>query len=139
MTAIAKLIGDKRLARKMELLAVGIQRKIVRKALRRAARPVRDRARSLAPVRTGALRKSIKVRAAKLRGRGRIGILVKTGTREELGIEASNRWYYPAVVESLHQPYLRPALDGSRGQVKSILVQEMRREIIAEARKLRRL
>lgn len=112
----AEVIGLEGFDRKLKDLEAKLAKKIVRQALRAGGKIVATKAKALVPVDTGALRKSIKVRAAKGR-RGTIGIRVATGTRQELGIDASDRWYYPAVVEYLSTSYLRAAADSTRDQV----------------------
>jgi HK97 gp10 family phage protein len=109
------LLGDKELQSRLDGLEPAVAKKIVRKAIRVIGNDIRNDARALAPVKTGALRRSIKVRAIR-RSRGRMGVIVRTGTREELGIENDDKGYYPAVQEYGSEtvparPYLRPALD----------------------------
>lgn len=130
------VFGDKELQAKLADLTPKVQRKIVRSALRQGAKRVRDEARRLAPVDTGALKKSIKVRAARNLRRGSFGIAILTGTRAELGISPEAKFYYPAVVEfggRGHggrgydaQPYLRPAMDATRAEVLGLVKQAIR-------------
>lgn len=72
-------------------------RAVIRKSLRMAAGPVLETSRLLAPMLSGDLRRSLKIRAAK-RSRKRIAVVVRPGTRAELGIPATAKGYYPAHV-----------------------------------------
>lgn len=104
MSVNVKLLGDKKLDKKLKELESRTQKKVVRKAMRNTAKAVQKDVRSAAPVASGRLRKSIKVRASK-RSRRRIGIEVRTGERSELGIEPSERGYYPASIEFGSRPH----------------------------------
>lgn len=119
------LLGDKELQTKFRLLPIKVQRKLLRQGMRKAGKLVRDEARRLVPVDTGALKKSLKVRAA-IRKRGSFGARIMTGERAELGIDPGASGYYPAVVEfgsktQPAQPYLRAAADAKRDEVFSIM------------------
>lgn len=98
---------------------------LIRSALREAGRPVQRRARQLAPEDEGSLSRSIKLRAGP-RSRRFISVVVRPGTRSELGIPASASGYYPAHVElgTEHieeDPYLRDAMDEQRDSAIHIL------------------
>ena len=72
------LSGDKELLRMLKELPAVVERRIIRKAFRQAARRIRDRARETAPVETGKLRSEIQVRAPKKRIRNVVRVLVST-------------------------------------------------------------
>lgn len=72
------LTGVPELDRRMKSLGLKLGKKIVRKAARRAIKPVQSAAQRRAPKDTGALRKSIKIRAMK-RSRSNFGVVVTTG------------------------------------------------------------
>lgn len=133
------LVGDKALQRKLKSLDFALQKKILRKALRAGAKPVRDAARTNAPVREGKIKKSIKVRAMK-RSRKGIGVLVAVGTRQELGISEEDFYNYAVGTElgtskAAAQPYLRPALDSKSSEALKIIAREIDAGIKSEARK----
>lgn len=147
------LLGDKALERKLRRLEVKAQRTIVRQALREAAKIVAAAARDLVPVKTGALKRSIIVRAlgtARLkagsrRSRSELGSEVRTGTRAKLGIPPDYPWYYPASVEygfttSRGQvvpahPYMRPALDNNLARIVASIRRDIAAGIIREAKR----
>ena len=136
------VIGDKALQKSLrELGAPKYQRKVVRKALREAAKPILRSAREKVPSDTGKLRKGLRIRAAKSR-RGRFGIRVMTPPRAYLGIDPEAKGYYPAHVElgtrrMAARPYLRPAFDENREKSLGLFARELRKAIDAEWRKRR--
>jgi len=93
------LRGDKELRRKLDQLSPRVERKVLAKVQRRALKRMRAAARAAAPVRTRALRRSIKTKIVKRRRRGVVALQVRTGTRSELGIPESATGYYPAALE----------------------------------------
>jgi HK97 gp10 family phage protein len=121
------LLGDKLLAKKFARFTDKMQNQIFKKAAKAAAVPVVLSAKSNAPVKTGAMRDSIKAKV--FTKRGLIGALVLTGNRETLGIDEEDKYYYPAIVEYKTKPFLRPALDSNEGRVRQILMQELRKAV----------
>lgn len=93
------LSGDKALEARLKALPATLEKKALRQALRQAFKPVLAEARAETPADTGRLRKSLKLRALKTKRRGRLGVVIATGTRAELGIPADAKYYYPAAVE----------------------------------------
>ena len=133
------LLGDKELQRKLTRLVPAVQRKVLKKALRKAGKVVLAAARAAAPVRTGNLRRFLRLGDMKSR-RDRVGVEVRTGTRDELGIPQGSRFYYPAHIELgtrklPARPYLRPALKGKETEALAIISSELRSGIIREARR----
>ena len=130
--ALVSVTGLKELDRKMRALEPAMQKKIIRKAARRAAKPVLDRARAFAPRRSGALERSLKIRALRRsRRRTAIGVQVSTDKGWFKGDE-----FYGAFVElgTKHieaKKYLRDARDQSRGAVKEVWIKELR-QILSE-------
>lgn len=115
------LLGDEALKKAFRELSVIDQRGAFRKSMRVAFKPVLSSAKSNAPVSSGNLKKHLKLRAVK-RNRRIAGVVVRTGTREEMGIPANAKWYYPAHVELGHSnvapvPYLRNAFDSNKDRV----------------------
>lgn len=126
-------LGDKRLSAKLAQLDLKVQKKMVRKALRKAGRPVLEEARARVPVDTGRLRDGLFLRATK-RKRGTFGVEVAMPLRADLGISANAKGYYPAVIEygaENHppQPFLRPALDANKERAIRIVADFVRSEI----------
>ncbi len=140
------ILGDKQLQRKLRRLATQVQKKIVKKALREAGRPVLAAAQQKAPVgKSGRLKKSLKLRARKQR-RGEFGVEIRTGTRTELGIAADASGFYPMSIEYgfTHarsgqkvpaQSFLRAAIDENARKAKTIIISEVRVGLTREAMK----
>lgn len=112
LDAFTKAIG--------EILPASLEAKGARKGSRAAAKIVAEDARKLAPVDTGALEKSLKVRARKRsrRNKGLVGHSVVTGEKTLRGTE----FFYGAFRElgtkfQEADPFLRPALYGNQQEV----------------------
>jgi len=132
------ITGDKELLKALGQLKVTVENRIMRKALRAGAKPVRADARANAPFDSGLLKKNIKTRSYKGR-KDNIAVYVGTGTRQEMGIEG--KWYYPAHVELGHKgvsgvPFLRNALKRNTATVMTIVRKETWDGIRKEAQKL---
>lgn len=131
--------GGAELQAKLRKLDLALQKKIVRKALRKAWRPVLAATIAKVPVDTGALRAGIKLRALKAR-KGNFGVQVMLPRRDELDIDNSSPWYYPAILEYGHEnaaprPFLRPAFDENRDRALNIFADEVSKGITAAAHK----
>lgn len=77
------LRGEKGLLKALAELKTTGQKSAVKKAMRKAAKPIQKAAQQLAPKRTGQLRRSIKVRAMR-RSRVRFGVRVVTSPGKNL-------------------------------------------------------
>lgn len=142
-TVQIQVLGDKVIERRLHELADATQKKVVTHALREGGRPVLKTAQTLCPVRTGALKKSLKLRAYKKRRQGIFGVAVFTGTRRELGIPEGYRWYYPMAVEYGHgnvpaHSFMRKALDDNRRKSMRIIKTQIGTGIEREARRIAR-
>jgi HK97 gp10 family phage protein len=98
------VIGVPELQQAFALLPTKIQGKVLRPGLRAGAKVFRDAVEAEAPRRTGALATHVHVRASKRRKNGNVGMIVITGTREELGIPEETkagtpRGYYPTAIQ----------------------------------------
>lgn len=124
-----QLLGAKELSRQLNNLDRQMAQNIVRRAMTQAAKPVVQTARALVRRKSGRLAKSIKSKVLKSRwnrGSRRIGRVIVTGSRKELGIPADASGYYPSTLElgSSHvpaKPYLRPAIDRNERIVRNVL------------------
>lgn len=131
-------LGDAELQRKLKRIALQAQRKVVRAALRKSMRQVKERAQALVPVDSGRLRDSIHQKSRTKRGISRA--FVATGTRQELGIPSDAKGFYPAVIEygtrtRSPQSYLRRALQEKRSAVLSKAASDIGAGIEREAKK----
>ena len=123
-----------------------LQKKILRKVLRKATKPVLEKAIALVPVDTGKLQQNLKIRAVshgRKKRRGLIGASVRTPARDKLDIDKDDRGYYPAVLEYgsakrniAPRAYLRKAKDASKEEVRYIFRNELTRLIDETASQL---
>jgi len=116
-----KLLGAKKLERKLTALGKRLGGKALRDATKEAMEPVAKLARSRAPVHFGRLKASIKV-ATLSRKSGAQGAQVRTGTRKQLRIDQKTPYYYPASIEygtrdRAADSFLRSSMGDLKGQV----------------------
>lgn len=127
-------LGDDELAKDMAQLEPKIQRKVLRQAFRAEAKEIAKIAKSLVPVETGELKKSIKVRAMK-RSRVRVGYVVMAG----IGIDPDKRNKAMAVEfgtkDRAATPYLRPAHDQRKDRALKNIADELGKRIDKEMKK----
>lgn len=82
-TVTLTLTGDKELSAMFAQLPDKVQRSLIRSELRGVLRPVLARAKARARKKSGAMSRTLKIRAMK-RKKGRVGYYIQTGTRAEL-------------------------------------------------------
>jgi HK97 gp10 family phage protein len=130
--------GLGKLTRQLRKLEPKNARKAIRKAARAAAKPVQIKAKDLAPVDTGLLRKEIKVRAVK-RSRQRIGVRVTIGNRNFVGdtFYGGFQEFGWTTVNGRRVPgkhFLEAAADDNKSRVREIF----KRELAIQIRELTR-
>jgi HK97 gp10 family phage protein len=123
------MLGDRELEKTLARLPDVAQKRVVRKAFTKGGRVVLAAVKRHTPVKTGALKKGIKSRAGKAR-RGAVVRSVMLPYREELGIPADAKHYYPAAVEYGHgnvppHSFLRKGYDEVEEQVFSLVKREI--------------
>lgn len=135
------LVGmETRLAAELLSLPGKLQKKALRSAARKAGKIYATAAKARAPVDTGQVRDSIKVRALK-RSRGAnasVGVTVGTGAKDYVGDQ-----YYAAFIEYGHRvvlggnvvgkvdpaPFMRPAFDASVSAMEQVYVKELKDQL----------
>ena len=140
------LLNDRALQRALKDLPEKLQKRALRQSLREKGKEIFKDAQKNAREISPRLARTMKLRAAKTKRRGNVGVVIFTGTREELNIPASDRYYWPAAQE-LGTKFLRPrafmrrankkheptALEDvakiMRNQVSSVIAVEIRRQI----------
>lgn len=137
------LLGVPELSRALAALPEKLERRVLTKALRQAGKFYQALAAARAPRDRGKLATSFKVRALKRR-KGRVGVMIQTGTRAQLGIDPKQRGFYPAHVEFGHRdragvhhganPYMRSAIRTGQNAIFAILRQELDNGIEAAMR-----
>lgn len=127
------ILGDAALTKVFQGLERKVAGKVLRPALRVAAKRIRDVARAnAAPGLTGATSEHIRVKGSSKKGR--LAVQVVTGSREDMGIPADAKYYYPSAVElgtekMEAQPFLRPALDANRAAALGMIRAESWRRL----------
>jgi HK97 gp10 family phage protein len=127
------MTGDKALDRKLKKLGKD-SKKAVRKASRPALKPVLQESRELAPVRTGALKKSIKIRALK---RSRVW----TGSRVTTALGKGQNQFYGGFQEYgtkrgvKARRFMGQAAERKRQQAMGIYKRELGKQIVELAKK----
>jgi len=91
-----------------------------RRALRVAAKPMRDQARANVPTDTGITRKDIQVRNEKIGIAVSVGLSANKGGRAYIG-----RFHEFGTVHMKATPFLRPAVDENQGRFIEILKSEL--------------
>lgn len=139
MKVDVRLTGVSALTRKLLEAEPKQARKAMRKGINRGAIVLRDEAKNSAPVRSGALRKSIGIRrSAKVRGkRGWVAMAV-VGPRRKYASQHGEKTVEPAkyahLVEYGHaahpappHPFMRPAYERTKMRAMQIYEDELRR------------
>jgi HK97 gp10 family phage protein len=157
------ITGDKELDRLFQMLPDGMQKRVLRPALRAAAKVIQAQAVANAPKDTGALKKSIKVRAGK---RSRKGIVrVNVTTSKDSTTLYKGKQYYGAFIEFGHhvgkrtaevkrtqkanpgtrvsggrrfiepKPFMRPAFDSKKKEATKVASDLIAKGIVTEALK----
>lgn len=138
-----KIEGADELRKALETLPIELQKKVLRKALRRGARPIRDETKRTAPKDTGLLRRSFTVRALKTRSSGLVGVkittagkaphahLVELGTQERTQKTTGRRT--GRISPGLH--FMAKAAETKKDEAVRILSEEIRVGVEREAKR----
>jgi HK97 gp10 family phage protein len=139
------VLGDKELAKTIRRLEFKVARRVMAGALRAGAKVIKARAKANAPRDSGKLAKTLRVRKLKVRkgqnARKSAAVGVMTGTRAKLGLPPKGRFYYPAIIElgaagyRTPRPFLKPALEASRGTALEAIRKEAWKRLAKEAAK----
>lgn len=146
-----KIEGLKPYLKAMQSLKGSAQRRVLRKAITDATKPVLKTAKAKAPKDSGLLRKSLGRKTVTLKKRATVIGMVgpRTGFKKEVTVRRSARKpsveirdpnRYAHLVEfgtshSAARPFLRPAWDANLSKVKTIMTKRMGKEIEIEAAK----
>lgn len=128
-----KISGIPAIQKKFEALPGRMQKKLLRSAMTKAARIVAADAKARVPVRTGALRKSIRV--AGLAGGKAAGLTARGGGKAApVGKRVRALEPYAHIIEKGRkgqkaQPFLRPALDAKELQVRALIADDVSRAV----------
>lgn len=149
--------GATKLRKKLFALGPRIAKKVLRESIRPAAKLIQADAKSNVAVDTGALRKSIKVRALK-RSRSRVGMTVTTNSTDNM---FKGKTFYGGFLEYGHRhgkrtneikraqkkkapaadlrplvparPFMKPAFDSNRDRAGQMIIANIRAGVEREA------
>jgi HK97 gp10 family phage protein len=96
------ITGIKRIDKRLKLLPMKLQKKIIRQAIRDGLKIVRAEMEMQVPVDTGLTKENIEIKAFKKRKTGRVGMNVQISGKAAGLVKhtkAGKRFFYPAVVE----------------------------------------
>lgn len=137
-----QLTGDVQLMRRFKELPAKLQKKHGRRGVAKAARIVVKAAKANAPKRSGQLKKSLGYRPKTYKS----GVFAIVGPRKGFRININGKPHDPAKIAHLvemghggphaapEKPFLRPAMDSTRGQQMAVIGEAMRVGIEAEAK-----
>lgn len=138
-----ELTGFEEVIRVFETLEPKLQNKAIQPALREGGKVIQISAKQKAHRDSGLNAKFIKVKSLK-RSRGRRGVMIQTGTREQLQIPKSDKGYYPFTEEfgTRKRPahaYMKPALEEKKEEAIRAVGKELGKrqdKIIAAMKKV---
>lgn len=110
--------GDKELDRAIAQFEINVQKKAIRKATRESTKIIKDDAKQLAPIDTGALTAAIKVRAIRRTRQNKIGHRVTVNENLFKGDEFYGGFQELGTKFMEADPYLRPALYSNQETVR---------------------
>lgn len=146
--------GDRELQRALDAFIPRLQRKIVRRSARAAARPVLATAKALVPKDERQLERTLKIRALPRSRKNRdvIGVRVTTDRkaleqihRETPGVfnphwaefgAPGHMLFGHTILPQQAEPFMRPAADQNRGNVASVFAAHLRGEVQEAAREV---
>jgi HK97 gp10 family phage protein len=124
-----EITGADEIIKALDELGPKVEKKILRKAVRKGLKPLLDEAKARAPEDTGKLKQSLTIRAAKSRKRGTIALEVRPNERKFDG-----EFYYPAVVEYGRSdlepnPFMAESFKAKADEAKDVALEEIKRGI----------
>jgi HK97 gp10 family phage protein len=136
--ALLEIRGVDEIARAFRELPKTAAKKVIRQGVRAAARVALAQARTTVPVRTGALKRDLKVRAApeKLRRRGIIALDVLMGEGDYKGRSFYGSFVEYGTIEQPPQRFMERALTASEGPARARAAAVIREGIPKEAARL---
>jgi len=130
--------GVDRLERTLAAFGPRVAKKLKRKAIRRAARILLDETKAQAPVDSGELEESLRLRAmaqfGRRRRKGVVGVSVQTSDKLFAGDQFYAGFQELGTVNMEPNAFLRPASDAVRDQVAQRFRHEARKAIAETAR-----
>lgn len=121
MAVSGTISGLEPLLKKLKTLEPKIAKKVLRQSLRAGAKIIQTAAKAKAPVKSGQLRKAIKVRAQKRTRRGTIGVNVSVGEKDFAG-----EVFYGSFIEfgsskMPARPFMKPAFQENKAAALQVI------------------
>lgn len=146
MNLKGRMSGEKKLNRKLSRLKEAVKRRVLRKAVTAASKPVLKAAKTKAPKQTGLLRKSLGRRTKTYRKSGVAVAVVgpREGFSKEVVVNGKSEFRNPVkyahlvelgTIKNVAQPFLRPALDSTKVEATQAMAQAIEAGIEKELSK----
>lgn len=132
--ASVKLLGAKGLEKALRELGPKVGRKVLRQALKKGGDPILADAKANAPVKTGLLRDSLKVRAGKRVKKGRVTRTVQTKEGDFKGQTYYSAFHEYGTSKMRARPFMRPAWDRNKARSLNVVMDEIRAGVEREAK-----
>lgn len=124
-----KVDGLQELDRKLREFEPKLARKTLRNAMKKAAEPMLHTARATAPIDTGLLVSSLKVKARTSAKKGIVGVRVATSDKDYTGKAFYASFYEYGTRHQPARPFMRQAFDENTDRSMSIAISEIKRGI----------
>lgn len=126
--------GISKIDRKLRQLPWKVQRKVVSQSIREGLKVIAAEVKSSAPRRTGTMAGAVKVRKVKTKKRDSVMLetRISGGVSGLVKNQPSGRWFYPALVEYLHDNFMhrsfRMTARAERDHVMQLILAGIERE-----------
>jgi hypothetical protein len=126
-------IGD--IDRRLKTLEPRLKKKVIRTAMRAGLKILQAAVEAEAPVRTGATKEAVVVRAVKGRRRGSIELEVRIAADDELKKTSANgkTYFYPSIVQYMYDPFMTRAFDSTGEAARQVTIARIREGVEREA------
>lgn len=126
---MTKIEGLEQLISKLNSLPDKLEKKVVRTAVRKGAILIRNKAREKAPIGTGTLKKSIKIRSNRA-GNGVVSFKIGPTNDKKKGTDIFyGRFQEFGTSKMPAHPYMRPAYDESESEVLDAVINEIKSKL----------
>ena len=123
-----KISGIPEIQKKFEALTPKLQKKLLRSAMTKGARLIAREAKANVPVRTGALRASIRV--AGLKGGKAAGLNARAGGKSApVGKSVKATMPYARIIEKKFKPFLAPAKAAKEAEVRKLISEDVAQQL----------
>lgn len=118
--------GAEELAAALQELGKAMEKKILRSAMRQAATIILEDAKRRAPVLTGQLRKSLRIRAIKRTRKGQVGVVISTSKGFFKGDDFYGGFHEFGTKKMPARPFIRPAFEANKSKAITIITEAIK-------------